>query len=200
MTATWEHGVVRGDGRMRPRDLAVLKVGGSLLSLPAWPRLLEALVGGMGDRGMALVVGGGAVVDGLRVIDTAAPQPPEVMHELAIDAMHLMADLVSRATGLPLRTEPGEAEACVLDVPVWLLEASRAADLPAGWDVTSDSIAARVASEYEADLVLAKRVPPPATWCGESLHTLARSGWVDRFFPSAAANLDHIEWAAPKGR
>lgn len=198
MTETWEHGVVRSGGQERPRDLIVLKVGGSLLSLPAWPRLIESLVAGMGDRSVAIVVGGGAVVEGLRVIDAAAPQSPEVMHELAIDAMHLMADLVSRATGLPLRAEPGAGEACVLDVPVWLLGKPRAADLPAGWEVTSDSIAARVASEYDADLVLAKSVPPPANWCGASLQTLARSGWVDRFFPSAAAGVTHIGWAAPR--
>lgn len=201
MTEQWEHGVVLGIDGDGTDGLVVLKVGGSVLSLPSWPRLLDELVAGMGDRGMTIVVGGGAVVDGLREIDAAAPQAADVMHELAIDAMHLVAGLVSRSTGLPMRTEPaGAAEACVLDVPVWLLETARSTDLPAGWEVTSDSIAARVASEYAADLILAKSVPPPATWCGESLHTLARSGWVDRYFPEAAADLGRICWAAPKRR
>jgi dihydroneopterin aldolase len=185
-------------GEKRSGGLAVLKVGGSLLSWPEWPGLLDGLVAGMGDRGLAIVVGGGAVVEGLRAIDAAAPQPPQVMHELAIDAMHMMADLVSRVTGLPIRSVPqGEADACVIDVPVWLLDGMRSADLPAGWEVTSDSIAARVASEYGADLLLAKSVPPPEALLGKGLDTLAQSGWVDCFFPTAAKHLDHIAWAAP---
>lgn len=178
--------------------MTILKIGGSLLSRPAWPRLLDALVAGVGDRPLTIVVGGGPVVDGLRTIDAAAQQPPEVMHDLAVDAMHLTAELVARSTGLPIRTAPLEgAEPCILDVPVWLLAGLRSADLPTNWDVTGDSIAARVAREYDAELLLAKSAPPPASWCGESLFSLARDGWVDRYFPTAASTLACIRWTAP---
>lgn len=198
MRQAWEHGVVHGEDGPRTRGLVVLKIGGSILSLPRWPELLDALVAEMGDRGLAIVVGGGAMVEGLRGIDAAAPQPAQVMHELAIDAMHLLASLVSRVIGLPMRSEPqGEADACVIDVPLWLLDGPRSADLPAGWEVTSDSIAARIAGEYGADLVLAKSVPPPEALLGKGLDSLAQSGWVDRYFPTAAADLAHIGWAAP---
>lgn len=198
MTVQWQSGSIRGGEPQPPHGLTVLKIGGSLLSRPAWPQLLDALVAGVGDRPLAIVVGGGPVVEGLRSIDAAAPQPAEVMHDLAIDAMHLNAALISHTTGLPIRTAPlDNAEACVLDVPVWLLTGTRSADLPASWDVTGDSIAARVAQEYDAALLLAKSAPPPGSWCGESLFSLARAGWVDRYFPTAAADLARIRWTAP---
>lgn len=199
MTTRWQEGVVRG-GEIPAQQggLTVLKIGGSLLALASWPRLLESLVSDIGDRDVAIVVGGGPVVDGLRSIDAAAPQAPEVMHDLAIDAMHLTAELVSRSTGLPIRPAPGgTAAACVLDVPLWMISGTRSRDLPASWDVTSDSIAARVAHEYGADLLLAKAAPPPSSWCGESLLSLAGSGWVDRYFPIAAAEVARIRWTAP---
>jgi hypothetical protein len=81
----------------------------------------------------------------------------------------------------------------VLDAPSWLAVGTRLADLPVGWHVTSDSIAAAVAAACNAALWLAKSEPPPAG----DLECLARAGWVDDYFPLAAAPLGRIEWAAP---
>jgi aspartokinase-like uncharacterized kinase len=66
-----------------------------------------------------------------------------------------------------------------------------------GWHVTSDSIAAAVATACGAALLLAKSVPPPES--RGSLASLAQAGWVDDYFPSVAADLERIEWAVPKG-
>lgn len=198
MTTQWIQGCVRQSRKGDSPEALVLKVGGSLLSWPDWPRLLDSLVAGVGDVPLAIVVGGGGVVDGLRHIDAAAPQPAQLMHDLALDCMHTLAQLVSQSTGLPLLANPAlTGQACVLDVPTWMLTHASAANLPASWDVTSDSIAARVASEYKAALMLAKSAPPPATWCGTSLESLTATGWVDRFFPTAANDLQEISWAAP---
>ena len=198
----WRGGVLRG---LRGADelslpvagLVVLKVGGSLLSRPDWPALLASLMAACGSRSCCLVVGGGAVVDGLRVLDRAAPQSPQFMHDLAIDAMRLTARLVAAAMSLPLATAPPDDDcAVVLDVPAWLGIGSRATTLPVGWQVTSDAIAARVAVEHGGSLLLAKSVPPPP--CpGDQLATLAQAGWVDEHFPVAAERLSTIEWAAP---
>lgn len=199
MKAQWQHGLLRSSGDAAASAPLVLKIGGSLLSCREWPSRIEALIAGVGDRAIAIVVGGGAIVDGLRTIDNSSPQPAHVMHELAIDAMHLTAQLVCRTTGLPLTAKPrADASACVLDVPLWLLDGGRSAALPPSWDVTSDSIAARVADEYSAELLLAKSVPPPANWCGTSIENLARTGWVDRHFPKAASGLERIGWTAPR--
>ncbi len=200
MTKTWIRGCLRqsegGDGT----EALVLKVGGSLLSWQDWPRLLDRLVAEVGDVPLAIVVGGGSVVDGLRQIDAAAPQPAKLMHDLALDCMHALAQLVAKSTGLPLSANPAlTGAACVLDAPAWVLTQPAAADLPASWDVTSDSIAALLARENNATLLLAKSAAPPATGCGVSLESLTTSGWIDRYFPTAATGLKEIYWTAPTG-
>ena len=179
--------------------LVVLKVGGSLLSRKDWPTLLLPLIEARGPRSCCLVVGGGAVVDGLRALDRAVPQSPRLMHGLAIDAMRLTARLVAAGVSLPLTATPSDdGSVVVLDVPAWLGIGSRATALPIGWHVTSDAIAATVAVEHGGHLLLAKSVPPPP--CpdeGDHLVSLARAEWVDEHFPLAAERLSTIEWAAP---
>ncbi|MFM8378332.1 MAG: hypothetical protein ACKOB1_03295 [Planctomycetia bacterium] len=192
----WTFGSLRTATSEGPSE--VVKVGGSLLSLPGWPDLVAGLVHGRSSRRRVLIVmGGGAIVDGLRAIDGLAPQPAETMHFLAIDLLGTTARLVARSLALPLVGEPGAAPVAVLDVPQWLGAAGRHARLPVGWHVTSDSIAALVAAEAGADLLLAKRVPPPPT-DASPLAALARGGWVDGHFPTAAAQVARITWAAPE--
>jgi 5-(aminomethyl)-3-furanmethanol phosphate kinase len=200
MTKKWVRGSLRRATHGEPPDTLVLKLGGSLLSWPDWPWLLDRLITGVGDMPLVVVVGGGAVVDGLRQIDSAAPQPARLMHDLALDCMHTLAQLVAKSTGLPLSANPtGSGAACVLDVPTWVLTQPTAANLPTSWEVTSDSIAACVADTYGSALMLAKSAPPPATWCGTSLESLTTGGWVDPFFPTAADEVQAISWAAPVG-
>ena len=200
----WRGGVLRGlrgadDLSLPVAGLVVLKVGGSLLSRPDWPALFASLMAACGSRSCCLVVGGGAVVDGLRVLDRAVPQSPQFMHDLAIDAMRLTARLVAAAMSLPLAaTPPDDDRAVVLDVPSWLGIGSRATTLPVGWQVTSDAIAATVAVEHGGSLVLAKSVPPPPCPGGvDCVSALAAAGWVDQYFPRVAEPLAVIEWAAP---
>jgi hypothetical protein len=199
----WQHGRIRPDAppSVTAEQRLVLKIGGSLLSRPDWPRLLAALIAKAPPAPLTLVVGGGAVVDGLRRIDAAAPQPPAVMHALAIEALRVTARLVTEALGLPLSTSPaGDRAAVVLDAPAWLGADPRGRDLPPGWHVTSDSIAATVAAGISAGLVLAKTVPPPRSPAPDSgdLAALAAAAWIDDHFPVAAAGLSVIEWAAPR--
>ena len=196
MTIGWMRGVIRSttDAAV-PRT--VIKFGGSLLVRPAWRDELRTLVADCAGP-TTIVVGGGPVVDGLRAIDAASPCPVEVMHRLAIDAMGITARLAAEAASLKLAAEPTDAAgAVVLDVAAWLSEAGRYDDLPVGWHATSDSIAAAVATACGAMLLLAKSVPPPE-FAGD-VASLAQAGWVDNHFPSAAADLERIEWAVPEG-
>ena len=184
----------------------VIKLGGSLLSQPGWPQgiaeLLRALAAQSRESPALLVVGGGSVVEGLRQIDAAGPQPAELMHALAIEMMGITARLVAAAIGLPLVTAwptSNARGACLLDVPQWLAENQRLSTLPEGWDVTSDSIAACVAAACGGELLLVKSVPPPSLPASQNqLKELAAAGWVDSHFPSAAAGLPAISWAAPR--
>ena len=191
--ATWRMGTLRA-GPIPPAG-QVVKVGGSLLGLTDWPDRLADLVAQLNAQAPQplLVVGGGHVVDGLREIDAASPRRPALMHDLAIDAMSLTARIVADALGLPvIGTASG---AGVLDAAAWLRSAGQAARLPAGWQVTSDSIAAVVAAATGRGLLLAKRVPPPEG--DHALERLAAAGWVDAHFSVAAATVMTIAWASP---
>lgn len=200
-TGRWIFGDLRTAPAIAPHE--VVKMGGSLLSAPHWPRLVAELVRMRSSRRRVLVVvGGGTIVEGLRTIDAAAPQRAEAIHFLAIDLLGTTARLVARALGLPLVVEPGRETVAVLDAPVWLAAADRhgaqrQARLPVGWHVTSDSIAALVAADTGGDLLLAKRVAPSLRVDEDRLAALARDGWVDDHFPTAATGLARIAWAAP---
>lgn len=204
----WLRGVIRrpttapaGDRARGRRSLEVVKVGGSLLARRGWPTLIACLIRGREGWPCCLVVGGGAVVDGLRAIDRVEPRSPAIMHGLSIEAMRLTARLVADAVGLPMASEPPDSGGItVLDVPAWLAAGARASAIPIGWHVTSDAIAARVAVEHGGSLVLAKSVPPPCVVVAGMLSELAGAGWVDAHFPVAAEPLETIDWAAPTDR
>lgn len=187
----WIGGALRG-GPAGPGGV-VVKFGGSLFALPDWPERAAALVGGVGGP-VTLVVGGGPVVEGLREIDAVRPVAPALVHRLAIDGMAIGGRLVAASLGLPVSPRPAGDAATVLDVAAWLASAgSGRVDVPESWDVTSDSLAAVVAGRHGLALLLAKSVPPP---CAE-IDTLSREGWVDRWFPRAAAGLESVAWTAP---
>lgn len=194
MSHAWRHGVLRGSPPRPTGGRLVVKIGGSLLGRPRWPEAVVALLAdemiGGPHRRRLLVVGGGPVVDGLRAIDAAARQPDEPMHWRAVEALGITARIVADALRLPLVRTPSAEGDGVLDVPAWL---DGGGPLPVGWHVTSDSIAAVAAGVAVAGLVLAKSGPPPAG----SVHDVAAAGWVDGYFPEAAAALADIAWAAP---
>jgi len=190
MKAAWRRGIIRG--AVQPGDPVVLKLGGSLLTRPAWPREVAGLVAA--DWPTLVIVGGGSVVDGLRRIDAAAARPAAVMHAAAIDAMGITARIVAEALGLPVVDAPAAA-AGVLDAAAWLRTGPAGSTLPVGWESTSDSIAAVAAEAIGRPLLLAKSVPPPCP--GDDLAGLASGGWVDRHFPIAAFGLTAIGWLAP---
>ena len=188
MNRGWRQGVFRGAAAHGVRPV-VVKIGGSLLSRPGWPAAVADLLAETADAQL-IVVGGGPVVDGLRAIDAAAPQPSEAMHWRAIEALGITARVMAQALRLPLVAAPAGMPHGVLDVPVWLRGDT---SLPVGWHVTSDSIAALAAVAAGAGLLLVKSVPPPA----DDLSAAAAAGWVDPHLPVVARALDHIAWAAP---
>lgn len=193
MIAGWTTGTIRGRVDIGDRRLLVVKLGGSLLTRPRWPDELELLVSGL-QCPLLLIVGGGAVVDGLRAIDAAAARPPALMHRLAIEAMRLTGAIVAQSLRLPIvTTTDGAHAAAILDVADWLATHTAATRLPENWTVTSDSLAAVVAATVDADLLLVKSIPPPAA--AHDLEALATAGWVDAAFPTAAHGVAGIEWA-----
>jgi aspartokinase-like uncharacterized kinase len=179
----------------------VVKVGGSLLDWPRFPDALSAYIDSHRPDRVLLIVGGGAVVDLLRRLDSVHAIGEKRAHVLALRALELTARLAETLVpGLQVVERPEQVrkawEARVVPVlsPCWWMENvdRQASDpLPEDWGTTTDSIAARIARDLPADaLVLLKSQWPGGTSLDRS--DASRSGFVDPFFPSASAWLDQV--------
>ncbi len=141
----------------------VVKIGGSLAYselLPAWLDTLACYGGG----NTIVVPGGGAFAEQVRDVHTHWGFDDRVAHRMAIMAMEqyglmllgLRPDLVPVAT-----TEEIYRAWERSSVPVWLPRQMllSASDVPASWDVTSDSLSAWLAYKLGAQrLVLVKAI------------------------------------------
>ena len=169
----------------------VIKLGGSLLDWPEWVGQFRRWLAVQPPAAGVIITGGGAIVQRIRALDGAHSMSAETAHWLAVGAMSLTAavaaELLSEA---PLVRSLGQLELSaealqILDVEQLLRdEQGTAGAMPCNWNVTSDSIAARVASRLKAgELVLLKSALPPDPATHESL---AQRGYVDAYFPQAA--------------
>jgi 5-(aminomethyl)-3-furanmethanol phosphate kinase len=189
----------------KPGRLAVVKVGGSLLGWPELPRrLTECLLARKADdpaEAIVLIAGGGPAADWIRSLDQVHKLGDEAAHRLAVRALDLTAAVLARLLSRSIMVEGLEALAGARDsemtpilVPRTVLneiERPGAAPLPASWDVTSDSIAARIAVHLEArSLVLIKSASVPA---GATRDDAARLGLVDPMLPHAARSIPQVE-------
>lgn len=142
---------------------AVVKVGGALLEIDgALARTLSALERVAREHTLLIVPGGGPFADAVRAADARHTLTDDDAHWMAILAMEQLALLLaSRIANAEIVHRRGEIERAFLRgrIPVlaparWLREAD---PLPHSWDVTSDSIAAWVASSVGArQLILIK--------------------------------------------
>jgi aspartokinase-like uncharacterized kinase len=179
----------------------VVKVGGSLFD---WPGLRGRLRDWLAEQSPAvavLIAGGGKLADAVRKADRTHQLGNEAAHRLAIRTMSVTARLLAELLDvgavvdnweeLRQRIGNGCAPALLLfDVQSWMLkrdEKARRAPLPHTWDVTSDSIAAALAIELQAnELVLLKSSSPPPT---ANLDELCAAGYVDRSFSDLANDV-----------
>jgi 5-(aminomethyl)-3-furanmethanol phosphate kinase len=140
--------------------LTVVKVGGGL-GRGAGDDALRALcttLGELGERHALLVVPGGAwFADAVRDADRRFALPATTSHRMAVLGMEQFGWLLSALIPGAVRSAQPRADARRTTV---LLPGKLALDeLPASWEVTSDSIAAWVAGQAGADrLVLVKEV------------------------------------------
>ena len=156
----------------------VVKLGGSLISFDALAAALQAWYAGQPRLRTLFVVGGGAEVDELRERQRRERHVDDrEAHWMAIGAMQENARRL--AAVLPEGVETVDA---------WnFMQADLLGPdpLPESWDVTSDSIAARVAERERAqELVLLKSALPADAG--------NLSGYVDEYFAHAARSLPQI--------
>jgi aspartokinase-like uncharacterized kinase len=171
---------------------AVIKVGGSLLSLrDALTRTLASLERIARTRSILIVPGGGPFADAVRTASTQHDIGDDDAHWMAILGMEQFSLLLaSRIRNAELVHRRGEIARAVARgrIPVlapyrWLREAD---PLPHSWDVTSDSIAAWVASQLDArSLILIK---PPG---------YDPRAAVDRYFERARAPAMPVSIVTP---
>jgi aspartokinase-like uncharacterized kinase len=190
--------------RPAPREIVVVKVGGSLLGWPALPRRLATLVAGEKAQGTqpVLIAGGGPFADAIRALDRRHRLGEERSHALAMRALDLCAEvlhsLVAGIDTLVVRDVAALEGAWSTNVtpimaPRQLIEHDERrsnAPLPHCWQVTSDTIAARVAKILGASrLVLCKSAPLGR---GEDRAAARARGLHDSAFPGPEAETIHV--------
>lgn len=164
--------------------MIVVKVGGSLYDLPDLGSRLARVLVALGDTPRLLVPGGGAAADVIRDLDKKHLLGPLKSHWLALRVCavnaYFLQDLLP---GVEVVCQPPREGVAILDPYLFALaDEGREGCLPHCWDATSDSVAARVAEWYGADLVLLKSVEAENDW-----EKMARHGVVDSVFPGIIA-------------
>jgi aspartokinase-like uncharacterized kinase len=165
----------------------VVKLGGSLWSSPLLKRWLAVLR--EATFPLTIVPGGGVFADAVRASQRKMRFSDEAAHSMALLAMEQYAlALADLEPALALVSSSEEARAAYLSgrTALWrpfeTVRASR--DIPASWDVTSDSLAAWFAVESRAmALLLVKSVD------AETGDGLVRLGLVDACFQHYARDL-----------
>lgn len=146
----------------------VVKLGGSLLRHTRYfDTALAAIRDAARERRVLVVPGGGPFADTVRNVDRQLRLGDDAAHWMAVLGMDQYAHLiVSRLPGSALVAEPSEIAAAtgaghvtILAPAGWLREAD---PLPHTWDVTSDSIAAWVASAVGAPRLVLVKAPDAA--------------------------------------
>ncbi len=180
--------------------LLVVKLGGSLLDWPDWPGCLTRYLASRPDVRPVLVIGGGRFADVLRDLDHLHGLGEARSHALALQILDTTAHLAAALLpGSVVVTDLAEIRATheLGQVPIFAPRSfldrqdQEAADpLPHAWSTTTDSIAARLAREVRAELVLLKSCPLPAD-CPDWT-TAARLGLVDLEFPRAVVGVAKV--------
>lgn len=177
----------------------VVKIGGSLLDLPDLADRLGRWLAAQPLLPTLLLVGGGRLADVVRDYDRLHHLGDEAAHWLAVKTMSLNAALL--AALLPEAqlqssldaSAPANSGPLIFDPEEFLrCEEPHLPGKPLGrdWGVTSDSIAARLASVCGADeLVLLKSAMPPAA-C--DMPAAIAHGYVDGCFALAADGVARV--------
>lgn len=176
-------------------SVRVIKLGGSLLDWPEVTQSVRDWLAGQPPAANVVIVGGGPIVEYLRELDRHHHFSPAAVHWLAVRGMSLTAAMLAEmwsearvVTSIDELRLANSENPQILDVERFLRGQLDSADaLSCDWSVTSDSIAARVATFFKArELVLLKSTLPAAGTCRESW---AESGFVDPYFPRASKDL-----------
>lgn len=175
----------------------IIKLGGSFAQSPHLPRWLE----GLSNTNAIIVPGGGPFADAVRQAQAHWQFDDTTAHHMAILGMRQYGRMLTGlCPKLQMATTLEALQASPDRAKVWLPmpEVLDAAQIPATWDISSDSLAAWLAGEVQAaNLLLVKSVAGIATL--ETMPSLSslqlvNQGWVDPVFPLYAASGPFQSW------
>jgi len=183
----------------------VVKLGGSLMGTPALKGWLDALVQ-FGDGKVVIVPGGGVFADAVRDAQTETGIDDATAHQMAVVAMDqyatlmtgLNVDLVMAASELEISELEIAEHGCQHRAIVWKPSPMVLADkdLPMNWDLTSDSLAAWLATKLNAKhLLVVKSIPMNGAETVD-IKDLIFEGAVDPYFGEYIANKPFKTWLA----
>lgn len=163
--------------------MIVVKVGGSLFDHPRLGRGLNAYLESLAPAEILLIPGGGDLAETVRKLDRLHGLGEEPSHWLALRTMTIAATFLAQLIDLPALKSRIRIPDCLAFARD---DEGKPGALPHSWDVTSDSIAARMAVVFGAErLTLLKSIDVPS---GTSWTEAAERGWVDRYFPQVVAD------------
>ncbi|MCH2114746.1 MAG: hypothetical protein MK171_07550 [Pirellulales bacterium] len=185
---------------MSQTPIRVVKVGGSLLDLPDLADRIRHWLAAQSAAHHILIAGGGPLADQMRQWHQQRPIREASAHWMCIDLMTVTAHLLhDRMPEIPLIEDDrllcqrvGDRSCTIFGVGPWMRESEShlpGTRLPATWEVSSDSIAGRLAIVLGAtELVLLKSALPP----NDKLDHLSNTEYVDPMFSRLAAELPPI--------
>ncbi|WP_246217858.1 amino acid kinase family protein [Jiella pacifica] len=180
------------------KQLLVVKLGGSSASssdLSRWVRALD-----QASIPMVVVPGGGPFANTVRRYQPKLGFDDRAAHEMAILGMEQFGlALISLSTRMVSARNRGEIEAAIEagDIPVWLPRdvALSAPEIAQDWSVTSDSLAAWLASRLTAKhLCLIKQIDVPE---GADVEALIGAKIVDDGFADYLGPTSSVHVAGP---
>jgi aspartokinase-like uncharacterized kinase len=171
----------------------VVKIGGSLLLRPDLANALRRLITErFADAQVNLVVGGGAMIDAFRQLDSIHSLDPVEIHWQCVTALRHTGEIVARL--LPdcviidsiesynLHRQLQRRAGWFVVIPEVFYHRDSGDSLPCDWTTTSDSIAALLAKKIDAEkLILLKSCDVPRNI---DLHEAAQLNIVDPVLPS----------------
>ena len=179
----------------------VVKIGGSLLGSSELERWLE-LFAKFSDGNIIIVPGGGVFADAVREAQKLSKISDACAHKLAVLAMDqyglLLANMNPQLATARTEMEIDERtwqHRCVVWLPSQMVLADDS--IPQNWDVSSDTLAAWLASKLEAkQLVLVKSDKPEgAQLC---VKMMTKEGIVDNAFSDFVLNKTFGRWMLKK--
>jgi aspartokinase-like uncharacterized kinase len=193
---------------MTALPIRVVKVGCSLFERPNLIRDLRQWLATQSPALHILVTGAGPLADSIKTWQPRFGASDAQSHWLCIDLLSITAKILQQGMPeFPLLThfadlqfaivaarEAEQPKTLVFDVQPFLCDIEPTVQpepLPHSWDVSSDSIAARLAEVINADeLVLLKARPCPEEQV--DFAALSADHYVDQYFPSIAPRVRKI--------